>query len=83
MLRINNSPCYISRQYNDDLIIVSIDMGVSPSAELVIILLEVSNNAAVSGYMSDTQSNSFGVSRVGSEKLSSVEITYYNDTEIT
>ena len=57
-------------------------MGVSPSAELGIIQLEVSSNAAVSGYMAITQSNSFGVSKVGSEKLSSVEITYYNDTEI-
>ena len=83
LLRINNSPCYISRQYDDNLLIVSINMSVSPSAELVIILLEVSNNAAVSGYMADTQSNSFGVSKVGSERLSSVEITYYNDTEIT
>ena len=82
LLRINNAPCYISKQYNGDLIIVSIAMGVSPSAELGIIQLEVSSNAAVSGYMAITQSNSFGVSKVGSEKLSSVEITYYNDTEI-
>ena len=40
-------------------------------------------NAEVSGYKALTQSNSFGVSSVGSEKLRSVEITYYNDTEIT
>ena len=83
LLRINNSPCYISRQYDGDLLIVSIAMGVSPSAELGIVQLDVSSNAAVSGYMALTQSNSFGVSKVGSEKLSSVEITYYNDTEIT
>ena len=83
LLCINNSPCYISRQYDDDLLIVSISMGTSPSAELVIIQLDVSSNAAVSGYMAYTQSNSFSVSKVGSEQLSSVEITYYNDTEIT
>ena len=83
LLRINNAPCYISRQYDGDLLIVSIDMGVSPSAELDIILLEVYSNGGVTGFMSITQSNSFGVSKVGTEKLSQVEITYYNDTEIT
>lgn len=83
LLRINNSPCYISRQYDGNLLIVSITMGVSPSAELVIIYLDVSSDATVSGYMAVTQSNSFGVSSVGSERLRSVEITYYNDTEIT
>ncbi len=83
LLRISNSPCYISRQYDGNLLIVSISMGVSPSAELVIIKLEVSSNAEVSGYMALTESNSFGVSSVGSERLRSVEITYYNDTEIT
>ena len=83
LLRISNNPCYISRQYDGNLLIVSISMGVSPSAELVIIKLEVSSNAEVSGYMALTESNSFGVSSVGSERLRSVEITYYNDTEIT
>ena len=82
-LTISNAPCYISRQYNGDLLIVSIDMGVSPSAGLYITQLGVSSNGAVSGYNAATESNSFGVSRVGSERLTSVEITYYNDTEIT
>lgn len=83
LLRVNNNPCYISQQYNGELIIVSITMGVSPSAEQDIIQLEVANNGAVTGYMALTQSNSFGVSKVGSDKLQAVEIIYYNDTEIT
>ena len=83
LVRISNAPCYISRQYDGDLLIVSIDMGVSPSAGLYITLLEVSSNGAVSGYNAATESNSFGVSRVGSERLTSVEVIYYNDTEIT
>lgn len=83
LLLINNQPCYISRQYNGDLLIVSTSMGVSPSSELVIIQLEVTSSAGVTGYMALTQSNSFGVSSIGSERLKSVEITYYNDTEIT
>ena len=82
LLLINNNPCYISRKYNGDLIIVSITMDVSPSAGLYITQLEVDSNGAVSGYNAATESNSFGVSRVGSERLSPVEITYYNDTEI-
>ena len=82
LLRINNAPCYISKQYDDDLIIVSIDMGVSPSAQLVITQLEVNSNASVTGFMTFIESNSFGVSKVGSEKLTSVEVIYYNDTEI-
>ena len=83
LLLISNRPCYISKQYNADLLIVSIDMGVSPSSELDIIQLAADSNGAVTGFMSITQSNSFGVSKVGADKLSSVEITYYNDTEIT
>ena len=82
LLNISNAPCYISKQYNGNLLIVSIAMGVSPSSELVIIQLEVTNNGAVSGFMTIMQSNSFGVSSIGSDKLTSVEITYYNDTEI-
>ena len=65
------------------MLIVSVDMGVSPSAGLYITQLEVDSNGAVSGFTAVTESNSFGVSKVGSEKLYSVEITYYNDTEIT
>ena len=83
LLLINNNPCYISRQYNGDLIIVSITMDVSPSAGLYITKLEVGSNGTVSGYNAATESNSFGVSSIGSDRLSSVEITYYNDTEIT
>ena len=83
LLLINNNPCYISRQYNGNLIIVSIAMDVSPSAGLYITQLEVSSNGAVKGYNAVIESNSFGVSSVGSEKLAPVEITYYNDTEIT
>lgn len=82
LLRIANQPCYISKQYDGNLIIVSIAMGVSPSSELGITKLEITRDGAVSGFMAITQSNSFGVTSVGSDKLKLVEITYYNDTEI-
>ena len=81
-LTISNAPCYISKQYDGNLLIVSISMGVSPSSELGITKLEVTSNGVVSGFMAITQSNSFGVTSVGNDKLRTVEITYYNDTEI-